>query len=73
MPYSLCYVYQYNYQNVRLKLLFIAANAIWNNMLRPPNRKLRNWGELFQEFACPTLKSPYIATLQNYWKPTWNW
>lgn len=41
------------------------TNAIWNNMFLPPDEKIRDWDDLFKNFACPTAKRPFIATWQN--------
>lgn len=42
-------------------------------MFLPPDEKIRDWDELFKNFACPTTKKPYIATWQNSQKKFGNY
>ncbi|XP_053684874.1 phospholipase B1, membrane-associated-like [Sabethes cyaneus] len=42
-----------------------AGTALWNNMLQPEGAKTTNWKPLFENFKCPTAKTPYLFTYDN--------
>ncbi|EAT42506.1 AAEL005957-PA [Aedes aegypti] len=42
-----------------------AGTALWNNLLEPVGNKSLNWRPLFENFRCPTEKTPYIYTYDN--------
>lgn len=39
---------------------FLAANALWNNILEPPGKKTTTWDLEFMKLKCPTEKRPFI-------------
>lgn len=42
-----------------------AANALWNSMLTPENKRLNFFRKELEEFKCPTSLTPYLATTKN--------
>lgn len=55
---------------MRLFLFFLAANALWNNIMEPVGRKSTDWSKEFDRFVCPTDNRPYISTWKNS-EPWW--
>lgn len=43
----------------------LAANALWNNMLEPVNKKTPDWTDTLTRFLCPTEEHPYFYTMDN--------
>ncbi|XP_065084834.1 phospholipase B1, membrane-associated-like [Ochlerotatus camptorhynchus] len=42
-----------------------AGTALWNNLLESSGKKSTNWRPLFEDFKCPTEKTPYLYTYDN--------
>lgn len=53
------------YNLIYFEIIFVATNALWNNMLEPEGQKIQNWAKEFTEIKCPTYERPYIATREN--------
>ncbi|XP_041350892.1 phospholipase B1, membrane-associated-like [Gigantopelta aegis] len=50
--------------HIREKGHHALAEALWNNMLEAPGRKLTKWVST-EPFECPTEQNPYFATYNN--------
>jgi len=46
-------------------VVFLVANALWNNMWEPIGNKTRGWTAIMENFKCPTESSPYFYTRRN--------
>lgn len=42
-----------------------AGASLWNNILQPVGKKVKNWAAPTEEFLCPTETHPYIYTNDN--------